>query len=151
LAAEDFLATVSGTNGIAGAADAVLVLQRGRNNADGQLHVTGRDVEECEYALSFDPAHGAWNMLEGPAIDHLVADTRATILRYLRDYPGSQPRAIATATGLSYDNVKRTCPRMTDDGQLTKDGTGRYFVPMSAGDSPPTDVSPLSPVSPNDV
>lgn len=150
-AADDFLATVSGTNGIAGAADAVLVLQRGRNNADGQLHVTGRDVEECEYALSFDTAHGAWNMLEGPAIDHLVADTRAAILRYLRENPGSQPKAIATATGLSYDNVKQTCPRMADDGQLTKDGTGRYFVPMSSGDSPPPEVSPLSPLSLDDA
>ena len=43
---DDFLATVSGTNGLAGAADAVLVLERPRAQADGVLHVTGRDVEE---------------------------------------------------------------------------------------------------------
>jgi hypothetical protein len=69
---DDFLATVSGTNGIAGAADAVLVLERGRNNADGVLHITGRDVEETDYALSFDPADGAWNLLDGPATDHIT-------------------------------------------------------------------------------
>jgi RecA-family ATPase len=34
-AAEDFLATVSGTNGLAAAADAVLVLERPRAQADG--------------------------------------------------------------------------------------------------------------------
>ncbi|WP_229787869.1 AAA family ATPase [Actinokineospora fastidiosa] len=146
---DDFLQTISGTNGIAGAADAVLVLERGRNNADGRLHVTGRDVEENEYALSFDPAHGAWNLLDGPAIDHLVGDTRATILRYLREHPGTAPKAIAAATGLSYDNVKQTCARMADAGQLTRDSTGRYFVPM-AGDSADTaQLSPLSPVSPD--
>ena len=129
-AADDFLATVSGTNGIAGAADAVLVLQRGRNNADGQLHVTGRDVEENEYALSFDGNRGAWNMLDGPAIDHLVADTRGAILRYLREHPGGQPKDISAAIDASSDNVRRTCARMATDGQLTKDGTGRYFAPM---------------------
>lgn len=139
-AADDFLATVSGTNGIAGAADAVLVLQRGRNNADGVLHVTGRDVEENDYALSFDGERGAWKMLDGPAIDHIVADTRVSILRYLRDHPGSQPKAIAEATGLNYNNVRQTCPRMVEDGQLTKDATGRYFVPASEVSQP----SPLS-------
>jgi hypothetical protein len=149
-AADDFLATVSGTNGIAGAADAVLVLQRGRNNADGVLHVTGRDVEENEYALSFDAVRGAWKMLDGPAVDHLVADTRLTILRYVREHQGSQPKGIADATGLNYNNVRQTCPRMADDGQLTKDGTERYFVPVASSDTPATaDVSPLSPLSLN--
>jgi hypothetical protein len=45
-AADDFLALVSGTNGIPGAADTILVLERSRGSADGVLHVTGRDVEE---------------------------------------------------------------------------------------------------------
>jgi hypothetical protein len=65
---DDFLATVSGTNGIAGAADAVLVLERGRNNADGVLHITGRDVEETDYAISFDPTDGT---------DHTIGDRRS--------------------------------------------------------------------------
>lgn len=60
---DDFLTEVSGTNGIAGAADATLVLKRARGQADGILHVTGRDVDEAEYALSFQPASGAWHLL----------------------------------------------------------------------------------------
>ncbi|GAB2869573.1 AAA family ATPase [Lentzea nigeriaca] len=128
-AAEDFLATVSGTNGIAGAADAVLVLERGRNNADGVLHVTGRDVEESDYALSFDPSRGAWTMLEGPAIEHVVADTRAEILRYLRTNPCKTPKEIADALTANADNVRRTCSRMYESGQLTRDNNGRYFLP----------------------
>ncbi|RLK59929.1 AAA domain-containing protein [Actinokineospora cianjurensis] len=146
-ASEDFLQTVSGTNGIAGAADAVLVLQRGRNAADGQLHVTGRDVEEAEYALSFDAEHGAWNMLDGPAVDHMVSDTRAAILRFLRNNPGSTPKVIAAGTGITNDNAKRTCGRMVDDNQLTKDTTGRYFVPLAGDALTAPAVSPLSPVS----
>ncbi|MCN0180710.1 AAA family ATPase [Salinispora arenicola] len=126
---DDFLTEVSGTNGLAGAADATLVLKRARNQGDGVLHVTGRDVDENEYALTFDTAAGAWQMLDGPAEDHQVGETRATILRFLRTTPGSTPKAIAAEVGLAYDNVKRTCQRMLADGQLAADTGGRYRVP----------------------
>jgi hypothetical protein len=126
---DDFLSEVSGTNGLAGAADATLVLKRARNQGDGVLHVTGRDVDEAEYALNFNAEAGAWRMLDGPAEDHQVSDTRAAILRWLRQAPGSGPRAIADGTGLSESNVKKTCTRMLADGQLAADTAGRYRVP----------------------
>lgn len=129
LAADDFLAEVSGTNGFAGAADAVLVLKRGRNAADGILQITGRDVDEAEYALTFHPDTGAWHLLEGPATDHLLPDTRATILRYIRDHPATGPTAIATGTGLERELVKKTCQRMADDGQLRAETGGKYHPP----------------------
>ena len=126
--ADDFLAEVSGTNGLAGAADATLVLKRARGDADAVLHITGRDVEEAEYALTFQPATGAWDLLDGPATEHAMHDTRAAILRHLREHPGTGPKAIATATGLAYEAVKKTCQRMSADGQLSADPAGRYSV-----------------------
>jgi AAA domain len=126
---EDFLAEVSGTNGLAGAADATLVLKRARNQGDGVLHVTGRDVDENEYALTFNADKGAWQMLDGPAEDHQIGETRAKILRWLRQAPGSTPKVIADGVSLGYDNVKRTCQRMLADGQLAADTGGRYRVP----------------------
>ncbi|MGO1055381.1 AAA family ATPase [Crossiella sp. CA198] len=131
--AEDFLATVSGTNGIAGAADAVLVLERGRGRADGVLHITGRDVEEAEHALAFAPERGAWSLLDGPASDHTMGDTRATILGHLRASPGQGPSEIAAALQLDVEKVKKTCQRMFTDGELRRSG-GRYFP---AGDTAP--------------
>jgi hypothetical protein len=118
LTSEDFLAEVSGTNGIAGAADAVLVLKRSRGEADGSLHVTGRDVTEAEYALKFDKETGSWAVLPGPAVDYLVSETRATILAHVRTHPGQGPKAIADGTGLPYELVKKTCQRMAEDDQL---------------------------------
>ncbi len=126
--ADDFLAEVSGTNGLAGAADATLVLKRARGDADAVLHITGRDVEEAEHALTFQPATGAWDLLDGPAIEHAMHDTRATILRHLREHPGTGPKAIADATGLAHASVKKTCQRMNTDGQLTADPAGRYSI-----------------------
>ena len=49
--ADDFVDSVSGTHGLAGAADTIVVLCRRRQSADGSLKVTGRDVPENEYAL----------------------------------------------------------------------------------------------------
>ncbi|MET7347712.1 AAA family ATPase [Streptomyces mirabilis] len=95
---DDFLTEVSGTNGIAGAADATLVLNRARGQADGILHVTGRDVDEAEYALSFQPASGAWHLLDGPVTDHTIGDTRAT------------PAAATTRTPEPRHRAPRRCP-----------------------------------------
>lgn len=131
-ASEDFLSEVSGTNGLAGAADAVLVLKRGRAQADGVLCVTGRDVEENEHAMSFDAATGAWSLLDGPAQEHLMGDTRSLILRFVRDYPGRKPKDIADAlepAGLKRDNVRQTCSRMVEQGQLVMRPDGTYHPP----------------------
>ncbi|MGI5348795.1 AAA family ATPase [Streptomyces sp. CA-250714] len=151
---DDFLTEVSGTNGLAGAADATLVLKRARGQADGVLHVTGRDVDEAEYALQFHAAAGAWQMLEGPATDHTVGDTRAAILRHVRRNPGSRPKDIAPSLpDTSEDTIRRTCSRMVTDGQLTKDSSGRYYPPTETGQGQDTpELSHLSdcPETPTD-
>ncbi|MEV0309354.1 AAA family ATPase [Nonomuraea fuscirosea] len=138
MGSDDFLEQVSGTNGLAGAADATLVLKRQRGTADGVLHVTGRDVEEAEYAMAFEPTAGVWRLLDGPPEDHTLGETRATIVRYVRANPNSTPKAIADGTGLSYENIRKTCPRMASDGQLCVDASSRYRVPgTSAPESVP--------------
>ncbi|HEY3683552.1 MAG TPA: AAA family ATPase [Streptosporangiaceae bacterium] len=128
---DDFLAEVSGTNGLAGAADATLVLKRARGQADGVLHVTGRDVEESEQAMSFDADTGAWRILDGPAHEHQLNDTRALIAKHVREHPGTGPKDIADAhPHITPGTIRRTCARMAEDGQLTKDPGGRYY-PLS--------------------
>jgi DNA-binding Lrp family transcriptional regulator len=127
--AEDFLDVISGTQGLAGAADCIVVLKRSRGTADGVLHVTGRDVEEAEYALTFSPELGAWQMLDGPAADYSLGDTRQRILRYVREHAAATPKQVADALGINYETAKKTCRRMSDDGQLDTDGSGTYFPP----------------------
>ncbi|MDH2388161.1 AAA family ATPase [Streptomyces sp. HNM0663] len=130
--ADDFLAEVSGTNGLAGAADATLVLKRSRGQADGVLHVTGRDVDESEHALRFYAEAGAWELLEGPAADHTLGDTRTAILRFVRLHPGARPKGIADETGLEPNLVRQTCSRMAKDVQLIRKNGG-YVVPAENG------------------
>jgi hypothetical protein len=133
---EDFLQEVSGTNGIAGAADATMVLKRARGTADGVLHVTGRDVEEAEHALTIDPDTRRWLRLDGPANEHQLGDTRAAILAHLRDCGPAGPTAIAEALSLNRETVKKTCQRMADDGQLSALVGGRYDAPSPTSTIP---------------
>jgi DNA-binding transcriptional ArsR family regulator len=134
--AEDFLETVSGSHGLAGAADAVSVLKRSRGASDATLSITGRDVEEAQYALKFFSEIGTWELLEGPVTDYEVSETRRQILGVVREREGITPKEIAEKLDIRDDTVRQTVRRMAEDGQLDTDGQGHYFVP------------PLSPVTP---
>jgi hypothetical protein len=57
----DFVDSVSGTHGLAGAADTVVILTRPRLEEAGTLKVTGRDVAEGEYAVTFH-TNSAWSL-----------------------------------------------------------------------------------------
>lgn len=144
MASEDFLAEVSGTNGLAGAADAVLVLKRGRGQADGVLHVTGRDIDEAEHAAAFEPETGLWRLLDGPALVHTIEPTRRSILEYLDANPDAAPKQITEALGLAYATVKQTVRRMLEDGQLISDGRGHYRAPGAVTGAGVTAVTAVS-------
>jgi hypothetical protein len=95
--AEDFVAAVSGTYGLGGAADTVVKLSRRRHEAAGLVEVTGRDVIEGAYAVNF--TSGRWR-LDG---DSFEAAAKAAAVRQARtglddrasaviDYVASQPK-----------------------------------------------------------
>ncbi|MFF3455339.1 hypothetical protein ACFYXH_13600 [Streptomyces sp. NPDC002730] len=110
-------------------------------------------MNEAEYALQFQDASGAWHLLDGPATDHTVGDTRAAILRYVRANPGARPKDIAEAfPDADADTVRRTCSRMAADGQLAKDGSGQYYPDTETRTQATQEVSQLSdcPVTPPD-
>lgn len=142
--ADDFQDMVSGTNGLTGAVDATLVLKRSRGQADGVLHVTGRDVEEAEYAMSFDSTAGTWTKLDGPAGDYQLQDTRATILRFVREHPGMKPAQIAEALDLNPGTVRQTCKRMADKGQIHAAPGGTYHPPQASDSDTTGELSHLS-------
>ncbi len=60
--------TVSGTNGITGAADTTMVLDRKRGEKRAVLRVTGRDVIERELVLEFNDCR--WELSEDQSVEH---------------------------------------------------------------------------------
>lgn len=133
---DDFVDDISGTNGLAGAADTICLLRRARTEADAILSITGRDVDEAEHALKL--THGRWALLDGPATDYAVSETGQAILRFLRQRTdGATPKVIADQLRLDPATVRQTCRRMVDRGHLATNGRGTYTA------------SHLSPVSPD--
>lgn len=135
--AADFVDDVSGSNGLAGAADSILVVRRDRNSPDGVLLITGRDVTEGAYAAQFHDGH--WS-LTGGGFDQASAtytrtaavvgrgDTAHQIVRWLTSNQPAGPTRIAEAVGLEVPTVKMSLQRMVQAGQLDRAG-GRYFLP----------------------
>lgn len=135
----DVFNEVSGSTGLTGAADAILIAKRARNTAEAVLHVTGRDVTEQEYGLSFNAETCTWSLTDEPAIVATMGSTRRKILFHLAAHEGDTPTQIATATGIPLNTVKSNVRRMVDDDQLDTDGEGRYFPRATA--TPATDAT----------
>lgn len=133
--AEDFVDSVSGTHGLAGAADTIIVLSRRRHEDTGLLKVTGRDVAEGEYALSF-AAPGSWH-LDGSTLTEAAAkaeynrttaglgDRAAEVIAYVAEHPeGVTPQQVDDALGM--DEARQYLGRAFKAGRLQRPRRGLY-------------------------
>lgn len=112
---------ISGTLGLSGAADSILILDR-----DGQgvtLYGRGRDIEEIETAVQFDKGRCRWTVL-GSAPEVRRSDERKAILDVLATGTSMAPADIAAATGMPSNNVRRLLFKMARTGEVSKIGTG---------------------------
>jgi hypothetical protein len=124
--ADDFLDAVSGSHGITGAADTVLVLRRARRSADAVLHVTGRDVEEDAHALTFDA--GLWELTNAPIPD--ASQERNDVVAWLLAHGPAGPGDVAKALGKTPEATRKLMLEMKKRGQLLGGGQA-YKVPFS--------------------
>ena len=122
--AEDPLEAVSGTNGLTGAADTIMVLNR---TADGpKLYGRGRDIEEIEKALRFDK--GIWQVL-GDAEEVKRSDQRRAVLRVLEDAEHVlSPEEISKEAGMKVNNVNQQLRALIKSGDAEKAGYGQYKI-----------------------
>jgi hypothetical protein len=128
--AGDPLESVSGTAGLTGAADTILVLKREPKDTLGILYVRGRDVPEAEIAMQFDEATGKWLRLVG-ADDFRRSKERNQVIRALIDFGEPMtPAEIANALGKprASGGLRMMLSRMHKGGDIVKHADGRYSV-----------------------
>jgi len=124
---DDPLDLVSGTTGLTAAADTVLILRRPRGRADAELFLTGRDLEEREFALQFDTRIG-WRLL-GDAREWRLTKERHQIVETIRYLGGeASPKEIAEALGAPPGNVRQLLRKLHRDGFLRRTDRGRYSL-----------------------
>jgi hypothetical protein len=134
---DDFLDAVSGTQGIAGAADTVCVLKRDRQDQTAMLKVTSRDAREGEYGMTL-ANNGAWTIIGRSLADAAASaklsrttdglgDRMAEVIAIAHRNPGGV-RASDVAALLSIDEKTASTylGRAHDQGRLEKPTRGLY-------------------------
>ena len=135
----DYLLEVSGSLGITGTADGIMVLLRARQETRGQFHITGRDVGEAELVLEFDVETMTWRSL-GKAAEFLSGEVQTAIIAHLKKLGGGNAsvKDIAAAIGHKEDSIRKALNRMRTDGLVRKVGAnwGWPAEDLESGDLP---------------
>lgn len=134
---EDWMDSTSGTNGLNGAADFTLSISRPRNETEGTLKVTGRDVPEGEYAVTV--AGGQWS-LRGSSLAEAaqkaeearatsgLAETSARVVEFVLSRPqGTRAADVVEALGLSNETARQYLRRAEESGRIGKRDRGLYI------------------------
>jgi DNA-binding transcriptional ArsR family regulator len=126
--ADDPFDAVSGTRGITGAADSVLVLRKEQSSQQPILYGRGRDLPEIESALVFQSDACRWEILgDASLIAHTVE--RREILQVLGRAVGPMaPTEIAEALGKKRSTVNHTLTKLYESGKVEKHSKGRYTL-----------------------
>jgi hypothetical protein len=139
---DDFLDLVSGTQGIAGAADTVLVLSRKRSAVDGLLQLTGRDLDDAEYALTLERPYG-WQLDDGGsglagaagvaiARKDNLGERSEAVVAFVNSHPdGVTAQDVAGKLGISVPVARVCLSRMADSGRIKRRMRG-LFGPNAA-------------------
>jgi hypothetical protein len=143
--ADDFVQSISGTNGIGGGVDTILVVTRRRTSVQGLLKVTSRDAVEGEYAVGFFGEDGPGWILTGDDLEEAsqesdsvyLGDRSSRVLRFINDNPdGVGPTKVSEACQIPYEEVGMYLKRLVESGRARKAGRGLY--------KPVSYVSPVS-------
>lgn len=158
----DFVESVSGTQGIAGAADTIITLSRDRHDGAGLMNVTSRDAAEGQYAVTF--SEGRWR-LDGSTLAEAaqavqqreatsgVGDDMSTIVGIVYRHPDGIKRAdLILEAGLPADRVDVCLTRAVKAERIARAGRGLYTPVRSEssarfGEESPSNLSDLSDLS----
>nr|WP_246301301.1 AAA family ATPase [Microbacterium immunditiarum] len=140
---DDWLDSVSGTQGLAGSADSILVLRRDRNEKNGSLSVTSRDAVEGEYAVHKEGVK--WTLAAGDltAAAIALANQRLTqglgensvrIIDFVNAHPdGVRAADVAEALGISEKDAGTYLIRAHKSGRIDRIDRGLYGPVGSVG------------------
>lgn len=121
---DDPLDMVSGTTGLTGAVDTVLVLRR--ESFGTALYGRGREIEEFDIALQL--VNGRWQVL-GNTEQVKTSDERKAIIDVLAksDKPMG-PKAIAEELERPPENIRQLLSSMVIDGDVQTKARGQYIL-----------------------
>jgi hypothetical protein len=126
--AEDPFDTISGTLGLTGCPDTIMIIYR--ESGGVVLAAKGRDIEEINKAAKFDRGTCLWT-ITGDADQVRLSAERIAVVKALEEAAGEPltPQQIASETQMRVANVKMLLRSMVKDGIVAKRGYGKYHLP----------------------
>ena len=118
---------ISGTTGITGAADTMLLLKKVKKQ--NKLYVTGRDIEETEYNVYFDRDSCTWNVTEETQDAINITVERGEILDLLTaEQRPMRTGEIAQMLNKEQSNVSHLLKVLKEDKMVVSPKYGHYQV-----------------------
>lgn len=122
----DEVDAVSGSNGVAGAVDYIVKIERDRNKTEGTVYVTGRDTDESKFTAEF---HGKWTRSDYPAAlaNETPESARRKVYDFLAEHMGGEFRAadIEPKVGLTVKTVRTSLDWLASKRLVEVSGTGK--------------------------
>ncbi|WP_058614539.1 AAA family ATPase [Microbacterium testaceum] len=158
---DDFLDSVSGTQGLAGSADSIIVLRRDRNESNGSLSVTSRDAVEGEYAVHRNGVR--WALAGGALTAAAIALAKqrvsdglggkaSAIVQYVTDHPeGVRATDISVALDMSEKDAGTYLLRAFKAGRIARVARGLYGPVGNVGTVGNDVINPTLPTLPTPI
>jgi RecA-family ATPase len=128
---EDAFDDVSGTLGVTGAADTIIVMKRQTGMV--KIFVQGRDIEEAEFAAEFNKETCRWRLV-GEAEEVFRSEQRQAILTALKD--AKRPMAVAEIMAAIERNDRHAIQvlllKMEKDGEVRHVSRGVWALPTGS-------------------
>jgi AAA domain len=131
--ADDPFDTVSGTLGLTGAADTLLILKRHSGNVT--LFAKGRDIEESETAVQFNKDTCRWSILGAAAEVHRSAERQKilTVLQNAESDGLSVPEIMVAVESSNRNATDVLLYKMKEAGEVVRIRRGVYALAQKAG------------------
>lgn len=114
---------LSGSSGIQGVADTIIVCHRDHGSNEAKMFVTGREVGEAEYRMVFQKHCMSWEV--SPSDDAPVVDTSVMLLEaWFRDRDSLTTVDAAKLWDTSQSTARRRLEEMVRDGTMTQEVGG---------------------------
>jgi AAA domain len=130
----DVFDDVSGTLGLTGAADAIVILKRYSGMV--KVHVRGRDIEESEFAAEFNKDTCRWRLV-GEADEVFRSQQRQAIATVLKEAkrPMSVPEIMAATERPDRNAIAILLHKMEKTGEVKHVGRGLWAHPGDSGNN----------------
>jgi replicative DNA helicase len=123
----DHVESIIGSIGFAATADTAITMRRKRGESQANIKVTGRDVEDAAYTLSWNADICSWSVAERVAMKPALPEAQQAIIDLLeseaRDFTTAE---VVEATGKSAPATSNILKRLQEAGHIESPGRGLW-------------------------